>query len=103
MSRRPDGLLKLVTSSAVPILLSTSTKGGTVDLRDLEKAANDQGWRVTRTKSGHVQFWPPDGVTPPEVFSGTPSDWRAIRNFLAALKRKGFRWPPEGKGRKRKG
>jgi hypothetical protein len=83
--------------------LSASTKGGTVDLRGLEKAARRQGWRIDRTTGGHPRFWPPDGVTPPEVFSGTPSDWRAIRNFLGALKRKGFRWPPEGKGKKRKG
>lgn len=78
-------------------------KGARVDLRDLEKAAKRQGWPVDRTKQGHVRFWPPDGVTPPSIYSGTPGDQRAIRNFLADLRRKGFRWPPEGKGRKRKG
>jgi hypothetical protein len=101
--RRPGGPLKLVTSSATPILLSASTKGGTLDLRDLEKAAKRQGWGIDRTKAGHVRFWPPDSSIPPSVFSGTPSDWRAIRNFLADLRRKGLAWPPEGKGRKRKG
>jgi hypothetical protein len=74
-----------------------------VNLRDLEKAAKQQGWPVDRTADGHPRFWPPDGVTAPAIFSGTPSDWRAIRNFLADLRRKGFRWPPEGKGKKRKG
>jgi hypothetical protein len=82
--------------------LSTSTKGGTVNLRDLEKAAKQQGWRIDQTARGHPRFWAPDPSTPPAVFSGTPGDRRAIRNFLADLRRKGFRWPPEGKGRKRK-
>jgi hypothetical protein len=74
-----------------------------VDLRDVEKAAKQQGWRVDRTTKGHVKFTPSDPTVPPEVFSGTPSDWRAIHNLLAALKRKGFLWPPPGKGKKRKG
>jgi hypothetical protein len=88
-----------------PILLSTSTKGGTVDLRDLEKAAKKQGWAVDRTTKGHVRFTPKDPTVSPAIFSGTPSDWRAIHNFLADLKRKGFKWPwpPPGKGKKRKG
>jgi hypothetical protein len=103
VSQRPEGPLKLVTSSTAPILLSASTKGPRVDLRDLEKAAKRQGWPVDQTKDGHPRFWPPDGVTPPAIFSGTPGDRRAIRNFLADLRRKGFRWPPEGKGKKRKG
>jgi hypothetical protein len=74
-----------------------------VNLRDLEKAAKRQGWRIDRTTAGHPRFWPPDSSTPPAIFSGTPSDRRAIRNFLADLRRKGLAWPPEGKGRKRKG
>jgi hypothetical protein len=74
-----------------------------VDLRDLEKAAKRQGWRIDRTTAGHVRFWPPNRSIPPAIFSGTPSDRRAIRNLLADLRRKGFRWPPEGKGSKRKG
>jgi hypothetical protein len=74
-----------------------------VDLRDLEKAAKRQGWRIDRTKAGHVRFWPPDPSISPSVYSGTPSDHRGIRNFLADLRRKGLVWPPEGRGRKRKG
>jgi len=42
------------------ILLSTSTKGARVDLRDLEKAAKQQGWKVDRTTKGHVRFTPKD-------------------------------------------
>jgi hypothetical protein len=73
-----------------------------VDLRDLEKAARQQGWRVDRTTKGHPRFWPPDRSKPAIVFSGTPSDWRAIRNFISRLRSNGFIWPPEGKGKKRK-
>jgi hypothetical protein len=79
-------------------------KGVTMELRDLEKAARRQGWKVDRTTKGHPRFTPKDPTIQAEVFSGTPSDWRAIHNFLAALKRKGFLWPPpQGKGKKRKG
>ncbi len=62
-------------------------------VKDLEKAAREQGWRVTRTTKGHWQFWPPDRRIPPATFAGTPSDWRAIRNLIADLRRKGFVWP----------
>lgn len=47
-------------------------------LRDIERAAREQGW---------------------EVGSGTPSDHRALCNLLAELKRQGFIWPwPPKKG-----
>jgi len=62
-------------------------------VKDLEKAAREQGWRVTRTTKGHWRFWPPDRQTPPSTFPGTPCDWRAIRNLIADLRRKGFMWP----------
>ncbi|MCW2852165.1 MAG: hypothetical protein JWM84_1829 [Nocardioides sp.] len=60
-----------------------------------------QGYEVRVTKRGHVAVFQ-DGrhvVT----FSGTPSDWRAMKNALAALKRAGFRWPPYATGHKRTG
>jgi predicted RNA binding protein YcfA (HicA-like mRNA interferase family) len=71
-----------------------------MDLRDFEKAAKRQGWRITRTKRGHAQFWPPDPDVPPATFSGTPGDQAAIRNFLAELRRRGLEWPPKGKRRR---
>ena len=60
------------------------------DMKRLERAALAAGWRVDRTTAGHWRFYPPDGVTPPAVISGTPSDVRAWRNFTADLRRKGL-------------
>ncbi len=64
-----------------------------MDLRDIEKAAREQGWTVGRTKKGHPVFYSPDKAQPPIYGSGTPGDWRAIRNLLANLKRAGLIWP----------
>jgi hypothetical protein len=74
-----------------------------MDLRVFEKAAKRQGWTVTRTRRGHVVFTPSDCSIPPAVHSGTPGDQAALRNLLATLRRKGLIWPPQVKGRKRKG
>jgi predicted RNA binding protein YcfA (HicA-like mRNA interferase family) len=74
-----------------------------MDLRDFEKAAKRQGWTVSRTRRGHVVFTPPQATVPPAVYSGTPGDQAALRNLLADLRRKGLVWPPQGKGKRRKG
>jgi hypothetical protein len=75
---------------------------GRMDLRDLVKAAKRQRWRIDTTTSGHVRFTPPDPTKKACVFPGTPSDQRAIRNFLSQLRRQGFVWPPERKGKTRR-
>lgn len=64
-----------------------------MDLRDIEQAAIEQGWRVERTKRGHPVFYPPDPDKGPIYGSGTPSDRRSIRNLLAKLKSAGLIWP----------
>ena len=71
-----------------------------MDLRQIAKAAKEQGWREDRTKSGHPRFWPPDRTKKPCTFSGTPGDVRAIRNFLTCMKHSGLVWPPPGKGQR---
>lgn len=63
-----------------------------MDIDKLIKAAEQQGWRVDRTRRGHHRFWPTDG-SDPIIHSGTPGDVRAVRNLLARLKRHGFIWP----------
>jgi predicted RNA binding protein YcfA (HicA-like mRNA interferase family) len=70
-----------------------------IDLREIEKAAKEQGWQVGRTMKGHLRYVPPDPTRRIVIGSGTPSDSRAMKNFLAELKRQGFiwPWPPEGK------
>lgn len=74
-----------------------------MNLRDIERAAKEQGWEVGRTKKGHPRFVPPDPTRGIVIGSGTPSDWRALKNLLAELKRQGFIWPwPSQKGKERK-
>ena len=64
------------------------------DTKKLVKAAEAQGFTVTRTKNGHPRI-SKDGqwVT---VLPGTTSDWRSRRNALAALRRAGFQGPAQG-------
>lgn len=70
------------------------------DIRDIVKAAEEQGFRVERTKKGHWVFYSPDTTKKPVYHSGTPGDRRAIDNLLAELRRAGLTWPPRGKGKK---
>lgn len=45
----------------------------------------DAGWKVSKTRRGHYKCRAPSGMT---IFtSGTPSDWRAIHNFAAKVRR----------------
>lgn len=60
------------------------------EVEDLADLARHQGWRVERTRSGHWRFLPPNPSLPAVVASGTPSDWRALRNFRAQLRRSGL-------------
>lgn len=62
----------------------------TGDMAKYARRAAQSGWRVERCKrSHHWRFLSPDGVT--QLYTGgTPSDWRAWRNFLAAMKRAGL-------------
>lgn len=62
------------------------------EIKTLVKQAIAQGWRVRKLKSGHWMFLSPNTAVAPIVFSGTPSDYRAILNFKAALKRSGFKF-----------
>jgi hypothetical protein len=64
-----------------------------VDEAELERAALDQGWLVEGTRRGHRRFVPPDPTRSIVIGSGTPGDYRAIRNLLAQLKRQGMVWP----------
>lgn len=71
------------------------------DMRDLVKEASKGGFKVSRTRSGHVRFVSKDGQ--PLVTSGTPSDIRAVYNARAALRRMGLPvQKAEEKGRKGK-
>jgi hypothetical protein len=60
------------------------------DLRKVRKRAENQGWRVEKRKE-YWLFFPPDKLVPPARIAGSPSSQRSWANFLADLKRKGYR------------
>lgn len=56
------------------------------------------GWRYE--KGGrHPKLYPADITKSPITLASTPSDYRAIKNFIAQIRRAGGQWPPEGKRR----
>lgn len=62
------------------------------DFKDLVKSAERQGWTVVQGKAGHLKWYPPNGknwVTSAQ----TPSDYRAIQNVKAWLRREGWQDP----------
>lgn len=59
--------------------------------KDIMRLATGQGWRVEKTQSSHWKFIPPDATKKIVVTGSTPSDHRSIKNFLADLKRQGFK------------
>ena len=61
------------------------------DLRKLTKALEDQGFSVRVSKRGHILVFNAEGLV--ATFSGTPSDWRSLKNSMAALRRAGFKSP----------
>jgi hypothetical protein len=66
----------------------------TLTIKNLRRAAIAQDWAVEQTSQGHLKFIPPDKNKRQIVTSGTPSDYRAINNFLSDLRRSGcFSWP----------
>lgn len=61
------------------------------DTKAVLKALQQQGFDVRRTTKGHwVIRKNGQHVT---VMAGTGSDWRGLRNAIAAARRQGFRWP----------
>lgn len=62
------------------------------DLKKIAKALKEQGFEVEVTKRGHMIVLR-DGRQV-ATFSGTPSDWRSLKNSLADARRAGFIWPP---------
>lgn len=63
------------------------------DMRKIVKALEAQGFEVRTTKRQMLAVYR-DGEFV-AMFAGNASDWRAIRNALAPLKRAGFQWPPK--------
>ena len=71
-----------------------------MEVDQIIRAAEEQGWRVKRTKKG-LLLYPPNLTRGPVAIHLTPSDRRAVKNFLAEMRRHGlvWPWPPmEGEG-----
>lgn len=64
------------------------------ELRRIFAELTEQGFRTTETKKGWIVY-PPDPSRGVVVAHSTPSDHRAIKNFVGDLKRAGFE-PPKG-------
>lgn len=69
---------------------ATSRKGKTMkkEIKVLIKDLTRQGFEVRLTRRGHHMVSKDGGAI--TTFPGTPSDWRSLRNSLAALRRAGF-------------
>ena len=67
-----------------------------MDFKKIQRAALEQGWTIKPVKKG-LQYIPPDASRPIVTWHGTPSDVRALRNFLGEMRRSGLIWPwPRG-------
>jgi len=62
-------------------------------VKDIIKAAREQGWRVDERGDRGIVFYPPNKQFPAIRWAATPSDHRAWRNNLARLRRAGLIWP----------
>lgn len=61
--------------------------------RTIVEAAQAQGWSVERTEKNHWRLRPSDKTKQIVIFSGSPGDIRAIRNFISVMRRNGFVTP----------
>jgi predicted RNA binding protein YcfA (HicA-like mRNA interferase family) len=61
------------------------------ELKEIQKAAEKQGWRIKSLKSGHKMYLAPDGVNKVTA-PGTPGGGRGMDNLLSELRRYGFEW-----------
>lgn len=58
-------------------------------MKDLRRAAKEQGWEVKTTGGGHIKFLPPKGEM--VIAPSTPSDRRGWLNTRAQLRKAGLR------------
>jgi hypothetical protein len=63
-----------------------------MNYRNIEKAAKAQGWRSEVRKSG-VMWLSPNGQDS-VMWHNTPSDVRALKNFLSLMRKAGLVYPP---------
>jgi hypothetical protein len=61
--------------------------GGSKELQPLLRRLQEQGWRLSKTRKGHIKATSPEGRF---VFLGYSADWRAMKNSIAELRRAGI-------------
>lgn len=59
------------------------------EIDNIIRAAKAQGFTEKKRKNNHVTLFAPDG-SPATTLPSTPSDYRSLKNCLAALKRHGY-------------
>lgn len=59
--------------------------------KDVFRIARKQGWEIDRTRKGHYKLCPPDPAQRCVIASGTPGDYRAVRNLITDLRRSGLK------------
>jgi hypothetical protein len=69
------------------------------DMPDVAEALDAQNWTVGLTRNNHLKCTSPDGEV--VITSGTPSDRRSDKNFIAQLQRHGLSLEPLPRGRER--
>jgi hypothetical protein len=65
-------------------------------VRRILRALERQGWRLKFGR--HVKAIPPDPTKAIVVSAATGSDHRGVTNWVADLRRSGFRWPEAADG-----
>ncbi|WP_152691021.1 hypothetical protein [Jiangella alkaliphila] len=55
---------------------------------------SQHGWWYEHPANRQPRVYPADRSKPPIVLASTPSDRRALKNFVAAVRRAGGEWPP---------
>jgi hypothetical protein len=62
------------------------------DLKKILDALRKQGFTIEVTTKQHVMVYMGEALV--ATFSGTSSDWRAMKNGISEARRHGFQWPP---------
>ncbi len=56
---------------------------------EIKSAALEQGWQVTESQT-RWKFIPPSKTHSPVFYPSSFGDWRAVRNFVSAMRQRGF-------------
>lgn len=60
----------------------------------VDELVTNQGWRYSKGKR-HPTLYPANRAQSPVVLASTPSDRRGFNNFVATIRQRGGKWPPE--------